>query len=309
MDKLRWLDLQMFADKDGVVEADDPTKVDADDLDGDLDDDLEDDLDGEPDFGKLGVDAPDEEDEDTEEDPDEPEEPDTAPTKPKDTPPPGEKLFTKAEIEAMFQDRINRDPYRATGRQLEQKTGMTLQQLNEYADKQQEEEEVKKYADEYMVDEEVARRHVREARENKRYKEELPQMQRQNQVTQGQLNYINDKARDMSNPYVRKYAAEIDAFAQNGQACGFEAAKNYVIGQKVLSGEITDAVKRGTTKKTLADIEKQKRTGLMQGGVGGKSDPHGDVDPFQKQIAAQLGVPLKEVIAERARIQRERTGR
>lgn len=320
----RSLDLQLFADDLQDVKDDDPTKAD---LDNDNDDDVdvgEDEV-GDDVFNELaafgeGEDEDEEELEETEEnEEDEETEAETkkdkgkdeaeAKAKTKEETAQKEPVFTKEQVEAIVQERLARDPYRNYGRMLEQRTGMTLQQLNEYAERQQEEEEVKKYAEENMVDEEEARRQVRLLRENQRYKQEFPQVQSQLQYTQAMLQYINDKARDINNPYVRKYEKEIDAFAENGRLCSFESAKNYVLGQKLLSGELLEAIKSGTVNKTLADIQKQGKVKVQGGSQSGRSSTEmaaGEVDPFQKQIAMAMGVPLKEVIAERARIMKER---
>ncbi len=313
----RSLDLQLFADDLQDVKDDDPTKVDLDD--GNVDDEYEnEDEYGDDDFSKLAVLDEDEEEleeaeenEETEAKTKKEKEEAEAEEKSKDKKETAQKepVFTKEQVEAIVQERLARDPYRNYGRMLEQKTGMTLQQLNEYAEKQQEEEEVKKYAEENMVDEEEARRQVRLMRENQRYKQEFPQMQYQLQHTQAMLQYINDKAKDINNPYVKKYEKEIDAFAENGRLCSFESAKNYILGQKLLSGELLDAIKSGAINKTLADIQKQGKVKVQGGSQSGRSSTEmaaDEVDPFQKQIAAAMGVPLKEVIAERARIMKER---
>lgn len=320
--KKRWMNLQLFAgDLDGV-EDDDPLKSDGTEYDDDEDEDELDDG-GEFDddeFSKLEPGA--DEDEETGEDEYESDDDATAINKPTQQAPKSSqpsqsqqdagpeakpsKMFTHAEVEAMFMERLARDPYRNLGRRLEQRTGMTLQQLNEYADQKEEEEEVKKYAEEYMVEEDVARQHVRLRRENQRYQQEFPQVQSQLSITQEQLNYINDKARHRDSPYVRMYEAEIDAFAQNGKLCSFEAAMKYVLGNKLFNGEISSAIKRGATKKTLADIERQNRARVQQGSYSGKSGfSDGNIDPFQREFAAHMGIPLKEAIAENARVRRE----
>jgi len=313
----RYLDLQLFADNLEDVEDDDPNKADLDDVDGDDDDGKDVD---EEDFEKLAAQGAIEDEEDEPEDEGEPKVkaketvPKSTVKDAKETPPvtkeeTAEKLFTKEQVEALINERLARDPYRAIGRRLEQKTGMTLQQLDEYADRQQEEEEVKKYAEDNMVDEDEARKQVRILRENRELKARLANVEGQLPSYQRTLDYINDKARDINNPYVRKYEKEIDAFAQNGRACSFEAAKNYILGQKILSGELAEAIKSGAINKTLADIKKQSKVKVQSGSYSGKSISEmaaDEVDPFQKQIAAMMGVPLKEVIAEKAKIQRER---
>lgn len=316
------LDLQMFGDDLDGVTIDDPSKTD---LDDDDDNDLDEgDLEGGEDFGVLARDASEEEEEPEEELEDEDPKPKPkAKEEPKSSPAPKvaadppkpdavpEGMLTKAQVEQIVQERLNRDPYRAIGRRLEQKTGMTLQQLDEYADKQQEDEAVNKLVEDNYMSEEEARAKVRQDREAHLLRQEVPQMRQQLQSYQNMLNYNNDKAKDSANPYVRRYEKEIDVFSNGGQACSFESAKKYILGEKLLSGELSEAIKSGAINKTLADINKQKKVKVQSGSTtGGK---HGasveGMDPFQRSVAASMGLSAKEVAEETALIERERQGK
>ena len=125
---------------------------------------------------------------------------------------------------------------------------------------------------------------------------------------QSQFNYIQDKEKFANDPLIRKYEAEIDAFSQYGRECSFETAVNYVLGQKVRSGELINAIKSGAVSKTLADLKKQDKVKVEQGSYGGKSAAEEGLDPFTKNMAARFGIPAKEVKAEKAKIARERKG-
>lgn len=222
--------------------------------------------------------------------------------------PKDEKYFTKTDVERIIQERFLRDPSRVAAKQLEEMTGMTLPQIAEYIRQKQEEEEVSNLVEEKGWDEEDAKRHVQAKRQNRELLQRTRISEQQLQVMQSQFNYIQDKAKFANDPLIRKYEAEIDAFSQYGRDCTFETAVNYVLGQKVRSGELIDAIKNGAVNRTLANLEKQNKVKVEQGSYSGRSAAEEGLDPFTKSMAARFGLSAKEIKAEQARIARERRG-
>lgn len=220
-----------------------------------------------------------------------------------------EKLFTKADVERIVYERFLRDPSRVAAKQLEDMTGMSLSQIADYIREQQEKEEVNKLMEEKGWDEEDATAHVRASRQNKELIQRARMSEQQIEMMQNQFNYFQDKARFANDPLIKKYEAEIDAFSQNGKECSFETAANYILGQKIRSGELLNDIKSGAVNRTLANLEKQSKVKVEQGSYSGRSAADEGLDPFTRSMAARFGISPKEVKVEQAKIARERRGK
>jgi hypothetical protein len=117
---------------------------------------------------------------------------------------------------------------------------------------------------------------------------------KQEERVSGMIMYSQQKSSYISkNPLVAKYVEEIDEIAQNGEKVDFETAANYVLGKKVISGEIQDIVKAVTEQKTLKNIDSRKRIAVESAGLPGKDDSV-SLTREQRKMARALGISEKE---------------
>uniref|UniRef100_A0A6M3IEV6 Scaffolding protein n=1 Tax=viral metagenome TaxID=1070528 RepID=A0A6M3IEV6_9ZZZZ len=168
-----------------------------------------------------------------------------APPKPE---PPKERLFTQAEVNAIQAN----DKRHA--RELEAVTGKTIPQL--IAD--QRKAAVTDTADKFGMTEDEAQAVVHNAEEVRRLTAEVEQGRADQRMLTRQATYRDAKAKHMSNPDVRRYEAEIDAFAQAHAGYDFQVAALAVLGNKMLSGEAARQIVATTRQQTIADVAKRK---------------------------------------------------
>ena len=216
----------------------------------------------------------------------------------------GEKVYTeeqlKAEIEKAKDEVYNNEPKLSAAQRLEQATNMSLNQLADLAVQQIEKDEIQKLMDERGWTEQEARDYLNKTRTAE-----------ESQQTNKTLQYENEKLKHMNNPLVKKYEKEIDEFAARGENCGFEPALNYILGKKIMEGELTESLQAGAENKTLADVKKQSKAKVEGGSQSGKSKSESSAEeltPEQKEWAANLGLTAKEIAAENKRIAAESKG-
>jgi len=265
-------DLQLFAEPE-EVEDDDPSKSDDDDsldVSSIYDEDEEDD-----------EEEPDEEESD-EEEPEakgEEEEPDDS----------TQKVFTQEEVNQIVGSaRIKGREVEEYAKELEKLTGMDMKGVIEHVRNSQ----VKQKADELGLTDEEAEEMVEKDRKLAEMEKEMEDFKRK----QEEYNYNQEKARFQSDPLVKKYEKEIDAFSrdQGGKiVIPFESAMKYVLGEKLASGEIKDNLKAGTENQTLANLKKKKKVAPETGSSSGKSGTSG-LSKDEKALAKAMGVDPKE---------------
>lgn len=200
-------------------------------------------------------------------------------------------------VNSIVQDRLSRDRKTTQIRELERISGLSIDQIVEYARQNQ----VSDFAEKRGIPEEEARRLIQQEEELNRYREQEEYLQQERENTHRVMSYIMTKQRYANDPYVRKYEKEIDAFAQNGIALDFEPAMNYILGEKIRSGELLQAIQNGTEKKTLANTAKRSKVAPVKGSVGGKTNDV-TLSAAEKRVAASLGLSPKEYAAEKARM-------
>ncbi len=318
----RYLDLQLFAKKEeelpGVTD-DDPEFEDDDDDDDDVEDldDDDDDVDLHGEMRKIAdkrqsvadvddddPDEPDEDEEAVEGDEDEEETEEAEET--------SEKLYTKAELDAAKEQAVNerflRDRRRIASKQLEDLTGMDMENLVKLAQKNRQDAEIQKLADDRGWTEEEARDYYFKDNQARQASTQVDTMSHTVKAQQ----YEIDKYQHLNNPLVKRYEKEIDEFSGRGEMCTFEAARRYILGLKLEQGEITSDLQSGAEKKALANMKKKGKARVEKGSQGGKSAASASVkglSPEQREWAANFGLSPKEVAAEQKKMTAERAGR
>ncbi|GEM_PF-2054703 len=276
-------------------------------LDGSSDDDPnapDDDGDDESLESLLGIDGEDESDEDDLED-----EPDDEggekpgekgePEEKKDEPGPKAVVMTQEELDRIIADRLTRDR-RVREEQDAQKNE---QQRREAEFKQQIDArynaKVKQLTD-LGYDEDSAKAAALDDVQNHiriiRLENELVESKKQSGKVAAMTRYNADKNEVLSkNPIAAKYVKEIDNFSQSGTVVDFETAMNYVLGQKLASGELMKEIKATTEQKTLANINKRQKTRVEGASQSGKATgTQVELSRTEKLLAKNLGLTEKE---------------
>lgn len=208
--------------------------------------------------------------------------------------------FTQEEMNQLFGNA------RIQGRELAEKVerlqhitgGMNLDQILDHLASQQ----VEELEQEHGLSRELAQEFV-ENKQIRHYLEpQLQQLHQQQMMTATMAAYNNEKARFLTNPMVKKYEAEIDAVSQGGQRLGFEAAMKYVLGEKVVAGELSQTYKEVAQQKALKDAAKKPRVtpeGASAGGAASQSIP-----PELRQMAQLFGNDPKSVAKQYKKLKR-----
>lgn len=286
----RLFDLQLFADlpdtEDDNPETPDDDEVDLESLLAEVEEDIEDE---------------EEEDGDEENGEDKGEEEGGEPAaKPDSTNPPSaqtnqsqEKLFTQADIDRIVQERLARDRKSQAVKELEQITGMEINAILDYA----RQNKVAARAEELGISQDEARRIIENEERVARLEEEQRIQAEHNQAIMRAIAYQQAKSRYLNDPLVKKYEREIDNFAQGGLALDFEPAMNFILGEKLRSGELLNEIQAGTEKKTLANLSKRAKVAPEKGTQAGVSAS--GLTNVEKRIAAALGISPKEYAAQK----------
>ena len=279
------------------TEADDPNVVDSDnDVDfSELltdDDSVEDDAEGD-DTGEEDV-KPDANKK----------EPDVKPEKP------AEKMYTKAELQAeidrVLADRLARERAKLDAdKQAEKRQAQAEAEAKTYWSEMQTDQE--KYFVNLGFDEAEAKKlavkEVKREQRIARLEQQNAQLAQQVEVTGKSTGYDRQKQAVLSGnpqlvPYANMYAAEIDAFSQNGAVVDFETAMNFIIGQKFASGELLKKVKTTAEQKTLANVNGRKKLNVEGANLpGGKVAEQVVLTPFQEKFAAGTGLSRKDMVS------------
>jgi len=265
--------LQLFAEPEGT-EDDDPEDVD-DELEQDDDD--------------LDIEALVSGEEETEED-DGAESEEEAEQEPDEYASTAEaKTFTEEDVNRIIQERLARDRKSQAVRELEQITGMGIDDIIAYTRNNK----IEARAEELGISTDEARAMLEKEERLAKIEQELAEERRQREFITKTIAYNQAKAKYANNPLIKKYEKEIDAFSGNGMIADFEVAMNYILGQKVIDGEILNDIKAAAEQKTLANVAKRSKVAPEKGGQGGVSLAS-SLTKQEKLIAAALGISPKE---------------
>lgn len=213
---------------------------------------------------------------------------------------PTQPLFTQADLERIIGERLARDRKVQAVRELEMVAGKSLEEI--VAEKRS--QRLQEIAERYGVDEEEARRLLESEEKAKRLELEYRELeQRQNDLAR-LITYHAQKMQHMSNPLAKRYEKEVDEFTNHGIYVDFGTGLAYVLGQKLLSGELMRDLQTAVEQRTIANIDKRSRAAPE---AGTNVKPAGStLTPEEKRLAISLGISPKEWAAEKAKLQQQR---
>lgn len=296
LDDMLRMDLQLFAD-DGLIgdgsENDDPTEEDAS---------VEDEGDGELEELSALLTDDDEQEEDAEdtEQEEEPEQPEGPPSEP------AGKFYTQQELDALIGSRVQREQAKYANldlnsiKQLEKAAGMPVNDILEHVKGNR----VQSLVDN-GVDEDIARKQVEQDLHFEELQERVQRSEGYIQNMTRSVNYERQKnAIINSNPYYKKYEAEIDAFAANGENLDFENAAIYILGKKFAEGELREDIVKGTENKLLASSKRRSKTPESGSVPGGKAK--GQLTSYERSAAQAFGISEKEWLKSKQQLEKRK---
>ncbi len=180
---------------------------------------------------------------------------------------------------------------------FENKMGLSLPEIMEQLDRSEVEKTAQEYMDEYAMTEEEANKLAQERHETQSVKQRMQQYEQRQRQQVTAFGYNAAKAARAANPklgpLIRQYEREIDAVSNNGHLADFDVALNYVLGEKVKSGELTEALQSGAEQKTMANIKNRGKTAPIGASQRGQSSDS-DLTPEERRVAKAFGMTTKE---------------
>jgi hypothetical protein len=207
------------------------------------------------------------------------------------------KLFTQEDIDRIIGERLARERRIQEERAIQEADARKQEQeMNRWWGNRQQ-ELIKRWTD-LGYEEEVAVNLAREdvAREYRLWQaeERLRQYEVQQQQGSKTTQYMTDRNEYIAkNPLAAKYIQEIDDFAQNGSVLDFQTAMKFVLGDKLIAGDLLDSIKTTTEQKTLANVSKRSKMSVEKGGSAATAGA-GSLNKSELAMAKRLGISPKE---------------
>ena len=207
------------------------------------------------------------------------------------------KLFTQEDIDRIIGERLARERRIQEERAMQEAEARKQEQeMNRWWETRQQ-EQIKRWTD-LGYEEEVAVNLAREdvAREYRLWQaeERLRQYEVQQQQGSKTTQYMTDRNEYIAkNPLAAKYIQEIDDFAQNGAVLDFQTAMRFVLGDKLIAGDLLDSIKTTTEQKTLANVSKRSKMSVEKGGSAATAGA-GSLNKSELAMAKRLGISPKE---------------
>ena len=207
------------------------------------------------------------------------------------------KLFTQEDIDRIIGERLARERRIQEERAMQEAEAKKQEQeMNRWWGNRQQ-EQIKRWTD-LGYEEEVAVNLAREdvAREYRLWQaeERLRQYEVQQQQRSKTTQYMTDRNEYIAkNPLAAKYIQEIDDFAQNGSVLDFQTAMKFVLGDKLIAGDLLDSIKTTTEQKTLANVSKRSKMSVEKGGSAATAGA-GSLNKSELAMAKRLGISPKE---------------
>ena len=207
------------------------------------------------------------------------------------------KLFTQEDIDRIIGERLARERRIQEERAIQEADARKQEQeMNRWWGNRQQ-EQIKRWTD-LGYEEEVAVNLAREdvAREYRLWQaeERLRQYEVQQQQGSKTTQYMTDRNEYIAkNPLAAKYIQEIDDFAQNGLVLDFQTAMKFVLGDKLIAGDLLDSIKTTTEQKTLANVSKRSKMSVEKGGSAATAGA-GSLNKSEIAMAKRLGISPKE---------------
>lgn len=207
------------------------------------------------------------------------------------------KLFTQEDIDRIIGERLARERRIQEERAIQEADARKQEQeMNRWWGNRQQ-EQIKRWTD-LGYEEEVAVNLAREdvAKEYRLWQaeERLRQYEVQQQQRSKTTQYMTDRNEYIAkNPLAAKYIQEIDDFAQNGSVLDFQTAMKFVLGDKLIAGDLLDSIKTTTEQKTLANVSKRSKMSVEKGGSAATAGA-GSLNKSELAMAKRLGISPKE---------------
>ena len=207
------------------------------------------------------------------------------------------KLFTQEDIDRIIGERLARERRIQEERAIQEAEARKQEQeMNRWWGNRQQ-EQIKRWTD-LGYEEEVAVNLAREdvAREYRLWQaeERLRQYEVQQQQGSKTTQYMTDRNEYIAkNPLAAKYIQEIDDFAQNGSVLDFQTAMKFILGDKLIAGDLLDSIKTTTEQKTLANVSKRSKMSVEKGGSAATAGA-GSLNKSELAMAKRLGISPKE---------------
>jgi hypothetical protein len=238
------------------------------------------------------------EDDDTEDD-DKPEEGEESVEEKKTEEPsePDSKLFSQEDIDRIIGERLARERRIQEERTMQEAEAKRQQQEKDRWWETRQQAQVKRWTD-LGYEEEVATELAKEdvAKEYRLWQaeERLKQYEAQQQQGSKATQYRTDRNEYIAkNPLAAKYVQEIDDFAQNGAVLDFQTAMKFVLGDKLIAGDLLDSIKTTTEQKTLANVNKRSKMSVEKGGSAASTGA-GSLTKSELIMAKRLGIAPKD---------------
>lgn len=208
--------------------------------------------------------------------------------------------FTPAQqkkIDELIQQRLGRNnsEYAKKVRAVESATGMDIDAVLE---------QVRQNKVEALMDQGLSEEEARKQVDKDRQLAEFEEKQQEFEQQQREFVYNQQKGELAKNPHVKQYMADIDAFSQNGAFTDFDTAAKYIIGAKVLSGELLDSVRQGAEKRTIKNMQQRKKVTPEKGKGAGASSPQAQLSRAEREMAEAFGLDPKEVAKSKEKIKK-----
>ena len=207
------------------------------------------------------------------------------------------KLFTQEDIDRIIGERLARERRIQEERAIQEADARKQEQeMNRWWGNRQQ-EQIKRWTD-LGYEEEVAVNLAREdvAREYRLWQaeERLRQYEVQQQQGSKTTQYMTDRNEYIAkNPLAAKYIQEIDDFAQNGLVLDFQTAMKFVLGDKLIAGDLLDSIKTTTEQKTLANVSKRSKMSVEKGGSAATAGAS-SLNKSELAMAKRLGISPKD---------------
>lgn len=210
------------------------------------------------------------------------------------------------ELNRIIPERLKRDRKTQQVVQLEQLTGMTIEDVTAQVIQNM----VEAKAEELGISEEEARSIISDKIENAGIKaQQANKTQEEAEISAAmqQVKYSQDKLAYAKKPKLARVLTkdilkEIDVFTQSGKVLTFEDGMKYVLGEKLATGELLQKAQAGAEKKALKNIQQRGKAAPQSRKTGAaKSDNAANtLTREQRTVAASLGITSKEDLKEYA---------
>lgn len=198
--------------------------------------------------------------------------------------------------ERLARDRRDRADVLAAVQELERVAGMSIRDILNYA----KENRVRAVAEEKGITEEEARELLRKEEELEALRARTRSLEEQQEAIRRVQYYNYEKSKYLNDPLVRKYEKEIDDFAEGGlRIPSFEVAMHQVLGQKLASGELREAIATGAEKKAMANFTKRSKVAPERGSQAGEVSSISALSPSEKRIVMALGISPKDYLSRK----------